>query len=135
MLIVLLRRSLSRYRLLIGLVVGLLLVQSVANLYLPNLNADVINNGVSKGDLHYIVVTGAIMLAMRSGFGSRMVSIADMPVPAPSRIRSHAIAMTAMRASRTYRQQRQSSRRADLQTCGRKSGQPVKALPSRTGCV
>ena len=29
----------------------LLLVQAIANLYLPDLNADIINNGVAKGDI------------------------------------------------------------------------------------
>ena len=38
-------------------------MQSLANLYLPNLNADLINNGVTKGDIHYIWHVGLIMLA------------------------------------------------------------------------
>jgi len=46
------------------LVVSLLLIQSIANLYLPNLNADIINNGVIKGDVGYIWRIGAIMLAL-----------------------------------------------------------------------
>ena len=33
----------------------LLLVQAIANLYLPELNADIINNGVAKGDTDYII--------------------------------------------------------------------------------
>src|SRR2546430_15634170 len=48
----------------VALVVGLLLIQSIANLYLPNLNADIINNGVIKGDIGYIWRIGAIMLAL-----------------------------------------------------------------------
>jgi len=40
----------------------LLVVQAVANLYLPNLNADIINNGIAKGDIYYIVRTGGKML-------------------------------------------------------------------------
>jgi len=40
----------------------LLVVQAVANLYLPNLNADIINNGIAKGDINYIVRTGGKML-------------------------------------------------------------------------
>jgi ATP-binding cassette subfamily B protein len=46
------------------LVVSLLLIQSIANLYLPNLTADIINNGVTKGDVGYIWRIGAIMLAL-----------------------------------------------------------------------
>src|SRR6266852_343776 len=48
----------------VTLVVGLLLIQAIANLYLPNLSAHIINNGVTKGDLGYIWRIGAIMLAL-----------------------------------------------------------------------
>ncbi|HVS04758.1 MAG TPA: ABC transporter ATP-binding protein [Candidatus Dormibacteraeota bacterium] len=48
----------------VTLVVGLLLIQAITNLYLPNLSADIINNGVTKGDLGYIWRIGAIMLAL-----------------------------------------------------------------------
>jgi ABC-type multidrug transport system fused ATPase/permease subunit len=60
---------LGPYRRQVFLVVALLLVQSVANLYLPNLNADIINNGVVKGDIGYIWRTGALMLALAAGVG------------------------------------------------------------------
>jgi ATP-binding cassette subfamily B protein len=60
----LLRSFLRPYKALVAVVVGLLVVQTLGNLYLPNLNADIINNGVVKGDLHYIVVTGATMLVI-----------------------------------------------------------------------
>lgn len=46
------------------LVVGLLFVQALTNLYLPELNADIINNGVVKGDTDYILRTGGTMLAV-----------------------------------------------------------------------
>jgi ATP-binding cassette subfamily B multidrug efflux pump len=46
------------------LVVSLLLVQSLANLYLPELNADIINNGVAKGDTDYILRTGVTMVGV-----------------------------------------------------------------------
>jgi len=46
------------------LVVVLLLVQAIANLYLPELNAKIINEGVAKGDTAYIMQTGGIMLAV-----------------------------------------------------------------------
>jgi ATP-binding cassette subfamily B protein len=60
----LLARYLRPYRWPLVLVVALLLVQSLANLYLPELNADIINNGVAKGDTDYILATGAVMLAV-----------------------------------------------------------------------
>ena len=64
MLISLLRRYLPTYRTEVAIVTVLLLIQSVANLYLPNLNADIINNGVAKGDTDYIWRIGAVMLAV-----------------------------------------------------------------------
>ena len=64
MLIHLVRRYLGRYAVQVCLVVGLTVVQAVSNLYLPNLTADIINNGIVKGDIHYIWVTGALMLAI-----------------------------------------------------------------------
>jgi len=57
-----LKTYLNIYRRNIFLVLTLLLIQSIANLYLPNLNADLINNGVAKGDVGYIWKVGAIML-------------------------------------------------------------------------
>lgn len=62
------RRLLGTYlrpfRLRIGLVVLLVLGQAIGNLYLPTLNADIINNGVARGDTGYILRTGGIMLAV-----------------------------------------------------------------------
>src|SRR2546427_7508772 len=60
----LLGTSLRPYAGYVALVVLLLLIQSIANLYLPNLNADIINNGVTKGDIGYIWRIGAVMLAL-----------------------------------------------------------------------
>jgi ATP-binding cassette subfamily B protein len=47
-----------------GLVVGLLTIQAAGNLYLPTLNANIIDNGVLKGDAGYIWRTGALMLGI-----------------------------------------------------------------------
>lgn len=62
MLIDLLKNYLRPYGKGVVLVLVLLLIQSIANLYLPTLNADLINNGVAKGDISYIWKIGAIML-------------------------------------------------------------------------
>ena len=62
MLISLLKSYLRPYRKSVVVVLFLLLIQAIANLYLPNLNADLINNGVAKGDISYIWRIGAIML-------------------------------------------------------------------------
>ncbi|OLC54472.1 MAG: multidrug ABC transporter ATP-binding protein, partial [Chloroflexi bacterium 13_1_40CM_4_68_4] len=64
MLIRLLRRVLPPYRREVAIVTVLLLAQSIGNLYLPNLNADIINNGVAKGDTDYIWRTGGVMLVI-----------------------------------------------------------------------
>ncbi|MFD9511223.1 ABC transporter ATP-binding protein [Streptomyces mirabilis] len=45
----------------VGLLVTLHLVQTLAALYLPTLNADIIDNGLAKGDTAYIWRTGAYM--------------------------------------------------------------------------
>ena len=63
MLIKVLKTYLSPYRKNVAIVMALLLIQSITNLYLPTLNADLINNGVAKGDVGYIWKIGAIMLA------------------------------------------------------------------------
>jgi ATP-binding cassette, subfamily B, multidrug efflux pump len=60
----LLTTYLRPYRRALGIVVVLQLIQAMANLYLPTLNADIINNGIVKGDTEYIVVTGGVMLAV-----------------------------------------------------------------------
>jgi ATP-binding cassette subfamily B protein len=58
----LLRVYLAPYRRQLALVVVLLAVQAFANLYLPSLNADIINNGVVKGDIGRILSVGGFML-------------------------------------------------------------------------
>ena len=63
-LIRLLRGYLRPYTVEVTVVVILLLIQSIANLYLPYLTADIINNGVAKGDVGYIWRIGAVMLAL-----------------------------------------------------------------------
>ncbi len=64
MLIGLLRERLRPYLGLVWVVVVLQLVQAIANLYLPALNADIIDDGVAKGDTAVILRLGGIMLAV-----------------------------------------------------------------------
>ena len=52
--------------LLVGVVVFQLL-QSIATLYLPALNADIIDDGVAKGDTEFILMTGGLMLLITLG--------------------------------------------------------------------
>ena len=60
----LLRTGLRPYARIVVLIAFLVLVQVIASLYLPTLNADIINNGVVTGDTGYILKTGAIMLGV-----------------------------------------------------------------------
>ena len=77
------------------------LAQSIASLMLPTLNADIIDNGVVKGDIPYIWSTGGVMLAVSLVqvvcaviavyFGSRLAmgmgrDLRGRPVPARRRV-------------------------------------------------
>ncbi|GGR75084.1 multidrug ABC transporter ATP-binding protein [Streptomyces aureoverticillatus] len=64
MLIRLLRTHLDPYKKPIALLVLLQFLQTCASLYLPTLNADIIDHGVVKGDTGYILSFGALMLAV-----------------------------------------------------------------------
>ena len=52
------------YRTGLLIVVGLQLVQIVAGLFLPSLNADIIDRGIAAGNTGYILSTGTTMLAV-----------------------------------------------------------------------
>ena len=69
----LLRRYLGPYRRPLALVIALLFVQAIANMYLPELNAEIINNGVVKGDLNFIWRTGGLMILITLVFGGASV--------------------------------------------------------------
>jgi ATP-binding cassette subfamily B protein len=60
----LIRTYLVRYKTWLVYVVLLQFVQTMATLYLPTLNADIIDKGIAQGDNAYILRTGAIMLAV-----------------------------------------------------------------------
>ncbi|MEU6661122.1 ABC transporter ATP-binding protein [Streptomyces sp. NPDC046821] len=64
MLIRLLRTHLGPYKKPIAVLVLLQFLQTCASLYLPTLNADIIDNGVVKGDTGYILAFGGIMIAV-----------------------------------------------------------------------
>ena len=65
----LLRTYLRPYRGQLLLVIGLLLIQAIGNLYLPDLNGDIINNGVAKGDNDHILRVGGLMLLVTAVLG------------------------------------------------------------------
>ncbi|MDF2716657.1 MAG: transporter ATP-binding protein [Paenibacillus sp.] len=55
-------RFLGPYRYWIAAVVCLMFLQSIAQLYLPTLMADIVDIGVMQGDSAYILIVGAVML-------------------------------------------------------------------------
>ncbi len=64
MLLKLLREGLVPYRRWVGAVVALQFIGTMASLFLPSLNADIIDQGVARGDTQFIVRTGLVMLAV-----------------------------------------------------------------------
>ena len=64
MLALILRRYLKPYGLLIAGVVVFQLAQAVASLFLPALNAAIIDRGIATGDTAYILQVGAVMLVI-----------------------------------------------------------------------
>ncbi|GAA2088941.1 ABC transporter ATP-binding protein [Pseudolysinimonas kribbensis] len=62
-----LTRFLRPYWLLLLGVVVFQVLQSIASLLLPNINGDIINNGVAKGDAGYILGRGLLMLLITLG--------------------------------------------------------------------
>ncbi|HET7398716.1 MAG TPA: ABC transporter ATP-binding protein [Intrasporangium sp.] len=64
MLLRLLRDQLRPYRREAALIVALQLVSTMASLYLPSLNGEIIDHGVTRGDTGYIVSHGGVMLTV-----------------------------------------------------------------------
>ena len=64
MLWALLRQYARPYRWLLAIVALLQLISTLASLYLPTVNAAIIDEGVAKGDLRIIVELGGVMLAV-----------------------------------------------------------------------
>ena len=67
MLIRLLREYLRPYRRELSLVMIFQLAQTLATLYLPTLNANIIDKGIAVDNQHYIWTTGGLMLAITIG--------------------------------------------------------------------
>jgi ATP-binding cassette subfamily B protein len=64
MLLALLRQYVRPYRWLLITVAVLQVISTLASLYLPTVNAAIIDDGVAKGDTHTIVELGGVMLAV-----------------------------------------------------------------------
>ena len=65
----LLRTYLRPYGGRIVVVMALLLVQAIGNLFLPDLNGDIINKGVLAGDTDYVLRVGGLMLLVSALIG------------------------------------------------------------------
>ena len=64
MLLALLRQYIRPYRRLVAMLMVLQMISTLATLYLPTLNATIIDDGVAKGDTATIVRLGAVMLGV-----------------------------------------------------------------------
>ena len=64
MLLALLRQYVRPYRGLVAMVMLLQTISTLASLYLPNVNARIIDDGVARGDTATIVRLGGVMLAV-----------------------------------------------------------------------
>lgn len=62
-------KNLSVYKWMVYAIMALIFIQSMAELYLPTLMADIIDNGVIVGDIPYIWKIGGLMLLV-SAFGA-----------------------------------------------------------------
>jgi len=64
MLLRLLRRYLRPYRKQLAVIVVLQLIGTLASLYLPSINGDIIDRGVATGDITYVLQMGGVMFAI-----------------------------------------------------------------------
>jgi ATP-binding cassette, subfamily B, multidrug efflux pump len=64
MLLALLRQYIQPYRRLVAVLMALQLISTLASLYLPTVNAAIIDEGVAKGDTSTIVRLGMVMLSV-----------------------------------------------------------------------
>jgi ATP-binding cassette, subfamily B, multidrug efflux pump len=60
-------RFLKPYQSLLVLILVLAIAQSTANLYLPNLMSDIVNNGIARFNTNYIQRTGVVMVLVAIG--------------------------------------------------------------------
>ena len=80
----LLRTYLRPYTRRLAIVIALLLVQAIGNLYLPDLNGDIINNGVLRGDTNYVLSVGGLMLLVTAVVGIAAISSVNRPMEIPA---------------------------------------------------
>ncbi|WP_158017773.1 ABC transporter ATP-binding protein [Mycobacterium basiliense] len=64
MLLALLRQYIRPYRRLVAALMVLQLISTLASLYLPTVNAAIIDDGIARGDTHTILILGLVMLGV-----------------------------------------------------------------------
>ena len=84
-------KFLNPYKWWIVLTIVFIAAQSFSDLYLPDLNATIIDRGVMKGDVGTIITYGAVMLVVALIVGACTVGTTVWPClprfsPSPSRI-------------------------------------------------
>ncbi|MGQ9632406.1 MAG: ABC transporter ATP-binding protein [bacterium] len=60
-------KYLKPYAIPVATVIILVFLESMANLYLPNLMSDIVNKGITRSDINYIIRTGGFMLLVALG--------------------------------------------------------------------
>src|SRR5919204_679166 len=60
-------RFLRPFRAAIAAILVLVLLQSLSTLYLPTLTADIVDKGIVRKDITYILQVGAVMLLIAAG--------------------------------------------------------------------
>ena len=111
--IALLRTYLRPYAAQLAVVLVLLLIGALGSLYLPDLNGEIIDNGIAKGDTAYIVRVGGLMLLVTALLGVASVARGLSAAPAS---RWASAGTCARRSSRRSRR----SRRSRSTTSGRR---------------
>jgi len=81
----LVRTYLRPYAGMLGVLLALQLVATLASLYLPSLFGRIIDEGVAVGDTAFIMRTGLVMLAISLSRGSSMVFVSCLYGTKPAR--------------------------------------------------
>lgn len=55
------------YRIVVAFILVLIFLQSLAELYLPTIMADIVDTGIVRGDISYIIKMGVVMLLVAAG--------------------------------------------------------------------
>lgn len=54
-----------------------LILQVLGTLYIPTLTANIVNNGIMKGDIHQVYITGGLMIIIAAELGVGVRNVVD----------------------------------------------------------